>query len=95
MRVRFSKSIIAISGASAVLSIPASAYAGNDKETASETLKRLMEELEADGLERVIGPAARWCGRAGSVPFRSDWSRPAPIASPSSPTMTRAIGEKC
>ena len=52
--------------------------AGSDKETASETLRRVMKELEADGLERVTGPAGTAVreGGIGAVPVRLEQARP-------------------
>lgn len=77
MQVRFRKPVIGISVALAVLNSPASAYAGNNKETTSETLKRVMEELESEGLERFTGPtgAAVREGRIGAVPVSLEQTR--------------------
>lgn len=78
MRARCIKSIIGVSAVLAVLSIPASAYAGNDKETASETLRRLMKELEAEGMERVTGPTGTAVreGGIGAVRVKLEQARP-------------------
>lgn len=64
--------------AALIMSVLPPAYAGSDKETASETLKRLMKELEADGLERVAGPAGTAVreGGIGAVPVRLEQARP-------------------
>lgn len=62
----------------ALLLLASLANAGNDKETALETLKRVMKESEAEGLERVIGPsgAAVREGGIGAVPVRLEQARP-------------------
>lgn len=69
---------IGIAAALMIMNVLSSAHAGNDKETASDTLKRLMKELEADGLQRVTGPAGTAVreGGIGAVPVRLEQARP-------------------